>query len=108
MSIADIMAIGNLLPESEPDFYLKPGEGRKPFNFRDDAERAAASADILKVLQRLHDEYGDDQAQIAEEFSELIKDDIRLLTAMVYDTVGELEAQARKLARVRKSRREEL
>ena len=83
MSTSDIMAIRNLLPDSEPDLLsLRPDENKKPFKFRDKADQAAALAAADLILHRLREEYGDDQAAVTEEFHEIVQDNERLRAAV--------------------------
>jgi len=90
MSISDILAIRNLLPDSGPDFLFKPEKNKKLYKFRDKADQLAASAEVHALVARLSDEFGDDEKGAAREFGEMIREDDRLLAVVLHESVNAL------------------
>jgi hypothetical protein len=87
MSISDIMAIKNLLPGSEPELFEQP---REPYKFRDEADEAAALAELERIFNQLREAHGEDQAAVVDELYEMGETNERLRAAVMYSVCREL------------------
>lgn len=96
MTISNILAIQNLMPGAEPDFFVTGREPkRQPYKFRDNDDLVAAQAEANLILEDLREKYDDDEAAVLEEFHEIVEASERLRRAVNQFAIDEYRKDPR-------------